>query len=119
MLSSVFTLLAAAPKTEPDGDVVGWITESARWMLEQIQGHNWLPAAALAVMVLVWAVRKLFLAKLDPKWMPVVSAGIGVLTLIAGNLITLAAGYDTMSVLSIVLSGLLLGTSASGFWDLV
>lgn len=119
MLSLINQIILAAPAAEPLEDAKEWIEESADWMIEQFQNGNYLPAVAMGVMLLVWLFRKLFMGRVSSKLMPLFSAAIGLVTVIGANLISLAAGYDTMSVVSIVLSGLLIGTSASGFWDLI
>ena len=120
MLSAfIVTLFAQVPVSMPGDDPFGWLLATIKWMIEQFQNHNIAPAVGALIMVLVFLFRLLLESKVNKKWLPWVSAGIGVLLQCAANLAALAAGWTHMDWLSAVLAGLTTGAAASGLWSML
>jgi len=120
MISSfIVTVLAQVPALEPTGDMLGWLLESAKWMFEQYQAKNFMPAVGMLVMVLVFLFNNFFKTKLSKNALPWVSAVIGMLMAGAANLVGLAAGYTTQDWVSTLTSGLMAGAAASGLWSML
>ncbi len=112
------SVLAQVPPVAPGEDIFGWLLSSLGWVVQQMQGRNYLPGIGMIVMILVFAFHKLFESKIDKKWLPLVSALVGTVSAGAANLIALAAGYSTRTWLEALVTGLIAGATASGFWSL-
>lgn len=120
MLSSLMiTVLAQAPSPLPGDDTFGWILEAMKWMVEQFQSKNYMPATGMMIMVLVFLFNMFFKEKVNKKHLALVSAGVGVLSACAMNLMSLMAGYSSKDWMNAVAMGLTMGAAASGFWSML
>jgi hypothetical protein len=104
-------LAEASPRPEPQS-----AADAGKLALEiftAVKSGNWGLAAALALMLVVYAARLFLLPKMNPQAVPLVVAFLGV---IGGIASALSAGAP---VLSAVLMGLFVGAAASGMWEQV
>lgn len=101
--------VAAKPEPQSNAEAVKVLAE----VYQAVKGGNWGLAAALIVMLLVYAARAFFLPKLNPAALPLVTQ---VLAVAGGIASALAAGAP---LLSTVLTGLFVGAAASGLWEQV
>ena len=82
-------------------------------IIDAFEGARWGVAAGAILLALVWIFRKLTAGRLPPKLAPIISAAVAVVLAMAGGLYGGAVWYDA------VLTGLLVGGAASGFWSLL
>ena len=90
-----------------------------RWVVDQLQDGNKTPLIGVAIMVFLFYFNKFWSKKIPSNKMPVVSAILGVVSTCAINTIAFASGSTTKDWTAAVISGIISGTSASGFWSLV
>lgn len=106
-------IVIAQAVTEPTGNIEA-LSDVIK-LVNALGSHNWLYAASLLIVLIVFAVKKYALPGVDSKWLPLISNGLGVAVALAANLSAATpAGW-----LATVLGGIFMGTSASGFWSLI
>lgn len=115
----LLAIIQAVPSTNPDTNIVGWFLSMCQWIVTQFQNHNYAPAIAAVVMILVFIFRQLAKGKIDPKHLPLVSALVGTITATATSLLGIAVGSSTKDVLEMLGSGLITGAAASGLFDVL
>lgn len=102
----------------PDQLDVGALLQA---LIAAIHSKNWAVVVALVVMVSTMILNRIVLPRLNvhKKWTPLISAILG--TIISGGsaLIGIAVGMPFQDKLSILISGLLAGASATGLYELV
>lgn len=118
MLSSLFALLQI-PSPTPTGDEFGWVLSSAKWVVEQFVAKNYVPAAGMVVMLMVYVFNRFFKGTIKPNHLALVSAAMGVIAAVGTNLLAIAVGSQPTEWLHAIFAGLTLGATASGFWSLV
>lgn len=114
-----FVLAQAQPATVPSDDIVAWILGSIKWIVEQIQQKNYLPAVGMMIVLIVFAVQKVLGDKVNSKYLPWLSAAFGILTTVAANLVALKTGSTSKDWVSVIVSGFVVGASASGLWSML
>ena len=85
-------------------------------IVNAFQGGDWIHAGAFVLMLLVWGfsrVAKKFGLGIDPKWLPVINASVGMLLGVCSSLIGGKIWYDAL------LAGLVTSGEAALFWSLV
>jgi hypothetical protein len=97
---------AVAPN--PEEDLGGFLSAVG----DAFKNKNWGVLAGLIIMLVVWVVGK-FVPKMSPKYLPWVSAGLGILGSISTDLFAGGVWYTA------IFNGLLIGAAASGMWSLV
>ena len=107
-----------APVAVPGDDPVAWLLSMLKWIVEQFQAGNYLPAISGVVMVVIAVFHRFFEDRIPKRWLPLVSAGVGVLTAVALNMLDLALGCNKTDVLHALSTGLMVGSGASGFYSL-
>ena len=91
------------------------VQETAGFLVQALKNHAWPVAVGFLLMLLVWAFNKFLKGKLTGnKWTPWIAVGVGVLGTIGINL-AIGAVFWWESLLQ----GFLVGTSATGFWELL
>lgn len=102
--------LAQAPTGDP---VVEEAINLGKELVKAARGGDWNLVAVSSLTLLVWFARKLaFLKKIPPDYLPWVTVGTAVVTVIAANL---QAGWGWWQSIS---GGAVTGLAASGFWSL-
>jgi uncharacterized membrane protein YcjF (UPF0283 family) len=99
------------PETEEEA------AETVSLLVAAFNVGAWPVVVGLIIMLVVWAVRRFALKKIDEKWKkatPWVAAGLGILSCIG---VSLAAG--TMVWWRALIDGFVSGISASGLWELI
>lgn len=88
--------------------------EDTQRMIEAAQNGQWAVLASLILMVLIGAIRAVGSTALPKKYLPLLTAGIAMLA-------STAAALAVPGVVwwQALLAGLVIGTSASGFWSLL
>ena len=103
--ASLFMSLVTQTVPHPDES----LAEFLKFLVQAFQGGNWFVVGAAVVMLTVWVASKYVK---DPKWLPFISAGVGMLySIVAG----LAGGKNPWYVELYL--GLLTSGSASLFWS--
>src|SRR3990167_6103941 len=91
-------LFAVVPSPVPaDGDMIGWLLSSAKWVVEQIQQGNYVAAVGVIILVLVWAFNKFLKDRLNPKFLPLISAVVATLGMCGLNLAQMVRGAPATS----------------------
>lgn len=81
-------------------------------LVEAIQHHHWPVAVGLGITLLIYVANRAGLQKrVDKKWLPRLSIGLGILSAIAAQL---ALGIPWEEALS---KGFLAGATATGLWE--
>jgi hypothetical protein len=106
-------IVIAQVVTEPTGNLDA-LSDVVK-LVNALGSQNWLYAASLAIVLLVYAIKKYALPGVNTAWLPVISSGLGVGVAVAANL----AQATPLALIPTVLGGLFMGTAASGFWSLV
>jgi hypothetical protein len=87
-----------------------------------ISTKQWSVVAALFILIVVFLLNKYIIKAeeyANKHWLPVVSAGTGILIAWAAQLYTVDGSLGWSSVTPILLNGLFVGAAASGFWDIL
>ena len=108
ILISGFSYMAYGQTTPIPGDDPG---SFVKYLVEAFQGGNWALAIGLVIMLGVWLTSKFL--KVNNEWLPLISSVYGVLGSILASVIAGQSWVDA------VVNGLVIGTSASGFWSLL
>ena len=108
ILISGFSYMAYGQTTPIPGDDPG---SFVKYFVEAFQGGNWALAIGLVIMLGVWLTSKFL--KVNNEWLPLISSVYGVLGSILASVIAGQSWVDA------VVNGLVIGTSASGFWSLL
>lgn len=106
-----------APSVDPGADPIAWALNAIKWVIEQFQAHNYAPAVGGLIMLLVFGLRKAIGNKISAKALPWVSMLLGVLVEVGSKLTELVAGFSIMQLIGAIVSGAMIGLSASGMWS--
>lgn len=99
----------AVPVTDEDAQ------EAVSFLILALQSQAWPVAIGFFLMLLVWFGNKLLKGKLTgSKWIPWITVGMGVVGTIGAHL-----AMGTLIWYQALLQGFLVGTSATGFWELL
>lgn len=83
-------------------------------LIEAVRSEQWLIVAGVSTTLFVLLVRKTgLLAQVSVKYMPWVAMGVAVVSAMGTSLIS------GVSLLSALTQGVLVGTAASGFWEMI
>ena len=85
----------------------------ASLLIDAAESARWAVLAGGILMALIWVFRRVTAGRLPARFAPLIAAGVAVVVSVAGGLIGGAEWYDAL------LTGLLVGGAASGFWSLV
>lgn len=116
---SLLLLAQMQPSPEPAGDVVQWGLSLIKWIAEQFASKNYAAAVAGIVMAIVFVLKLVLKDKLSSGSLPLVSAIVGTVVSGAGALLGATQGMGATAILSILVTGLTTGATASGLWSLV
>jgi hypothetical protein len=86
-----------------------------------VSTKQWAVVAALAILIFVFLLNKYIIKAeeyANKHWLPLVSAGTGILIAWAAQLYGLEGDMSLSMIGSIILNGLFVGAAASGFWDI-
>lgn len=83
-------------------------------LVEAVRSEQWLVVAGVATTLIVLVIRRFgFLSQVPVKYMPWVATGVAIASSVGTSLIS------GVSLLSAVTQGILVGTAASGFWEMI
>ena len=83
-------------------------------LIEAVRSEQWLVVAGVATTLVILMVRKAgLLSQVPVKYMPWVATGVAVVSSVGTSLIS------GVSLVSAVTQGVLVGTAASGFWEMI
>ena len=85
-------------------------------IVDAFQGGDWIHAGAFVLMLLVWGFARIagkFGLNIDPKWLPVINASVGMLLGVCSSLIGGKEWFDAL------LGGLVTSGEAALFWSLL
>tara|TARA_Y100000310_G_scaffold244704_1_gene249575 strand:+ start:1097 stop:1516 length:420 start_codon:yes stop_codon:yes gene_type:complete len=105
--------LAQAKDELPEVLDVEDAVQTGQLLAEAVQSGNWTVAAAMALTLTVFVVRRFLWKEIPKKWIPYSSLGLAVAAEVA---VALYAGADPLAA---VLSGLVLGLAAVGGWEFI
>ncbi len=113
----LFGILAVAMQVLPEVDPVGLIQS----LIVAFQSKNWAVVVSLVVMALTMIMSRLILPRfnVDKKWTPLISAITGTVVTGASALLGVAVGLELKDILSLLISGLLSGATATGLYELL
>lgn len=115
LIQAVFAQLTP----EPSGDVFMWVLQMGKTIVEMFQTGQHGAAVAGMVMLTVFGLRSLLKDRLPHAALPWLSAGLGVMSAVAMQLLALAVGARPTEWLTAVVQGALIGATASGLWSLL
>ncbi len=114
----MLVLLAIVMQISPDQTDAGALLQM---LITAIHSKNWAVVVSLVVMALTMILNRIVLPRMsiDKKWTPLISAIMG--TVISGGsaLLGVVVGMPIQDILSLLLSGLLTGASATGLYELI
>jgi hypothetical protein len=83
-------------------------------LIEAVRSEQWLVVAGVATTLVILMVRKAgLLSQVPVKYMPWVATGVAVVSSVGTSLVS------GVSLVSAVTQGVLVGTAASGFWEMI
>lgn len=85
--------------------------------LSSIGEGNWFAVVGFGLMLLIFLVRSLVMRIISKRDLDLVAAALGVVSMVATGLV--ASGGDSGQAIRAVVSGLVVGATAVGFWQLL
>lgn len=108
--------LVIAQAADPSADSLDITGQTIMWLISGFRAHNFWPAVAVSLMLLVWVVKHFLEDKLNSKVLPWVSMGAGVISGMAMNMLAVNSSAPSITWLEAMLHGALLGAAASGLY---
>lgn len=104
---------------EPSGDLVQWVLEMAKTIVEMFKDGRHGPAVAGIIMLVVFFLKVFLKDRLPKAALPWLAAGLGVMSAISMQLAALAVGAKAGDWASALVKGAMIGAGASGLWSLL
>jgi hypothetical protein len=115
LVALIFPAIAFAQTEVVAGSVdVESVDALTNLLIEAVRSEQWLVVAGVATTLVILMVRKAgLLSQVPVKYMPWVATGVAVVSSVGTSLVS------GVSLVSAVTQGVLVGTAASGFWEMI
>lgn len=115
----VTTLLSQLPVEPVDGDLTKYVGDMLKFVVEQFQHRNYVPAVASIVVLVTFAVKKIAGDKIKTGQLAIVSTVVALVASLATELAGLAVNAGGFDITRAVVNGLIVGPMASGLYSLL
>jgi len=114
LVALIFPAIAFAQTEVAAGVDTESVDALTNLLVEAVRSEQWLVVAGVATTLIVLVIRRFgFLSQVPVKYMPWVATGVAIASSVGTSLIS------GVSLLSAVTQGILVGTAASGFWEMI
>lgn len=119
LMHLVTTLLSQLPVEPVDGDLTKYVGDMLKFVVEQFQHRNYVPAVASIVVLVTFAVKKIAGDKIKTGQLAIVSTVVALVASLATELAGLAVNAGGFDITRAVVNGLIVGPMASGLYSLL